>query len=412
MWDVFLLDYKYGIIKVVTEHGIITNNLPHYVLKEFTVDRIIGDNSLIEKEGYNDMIFLGTMYKKENTFRFTRHYTSFYCKDGKSAQQMFDESHDTIVKLLDREEKQKTLDRIKKYGITEKEYDLLKLYQSNAYYILNTLLHEVSLVKLMRRSPLGDFLASISYMKDPRNAAEFYCNIYSAMCKFRNIYKGNVGALRSCSKLYKKEMEQKNETISLLSFSPNGHNTIYIYEEQRINPIKLHANIEENVPFFDYSIIDNEQWSPKEENLSEILIPPFMQISYQDTNLPGEYYVNISYNSEEFTQNDEMEMKRLESIVFNTNVIERYYNECYYEFIHGLATEECSDKKLEQEFRNWQRQFKRYLKLRFKKISQEILKQKNVSSLETRLSFFKRMKNAVTEVGKNHNYSANNQKRN
>ena len=430
IWDMFLLHididdgFAYRNIKVVTEHGIITNNISSDILKKFIVDRVSGENSLIEKQGNREIVFLGTMYKQDNKVKFTRHYTSFYCQNGKTAQQMFDDCYDTIYKSINQVEynneemkkKQKILDRIKKYGITEKEYDSLITYQGSEYFVSNTLLHDVSLVKLMKKEPMGGFLENIDYWNNPRNAIESYCNIYSAMCKFRNIYKGNVQATRSCSLLFKREMEQKHETISLLSFSPNksknNRNEYTKYAGQRYENIYLSTNIEENVPFFDYSILYEEHWSPNEENLSEILIPPFMEINYQETNEVDLYYVNISNKNDKFTQNDEDEMTRLEPLVLNKNIIKKYYEKCYYDAMHYPTIMECSDKKLEKEFREWQKQFKLYLKLRFKKISHEILKQQNTSvTLNSKISFLEKLKNELTKERKENTFSMNNHKK-
>ena len=150
IWDVFLLHIDNEAfsrnIKVVTEHGIITNNTSPDILKKFIVDRVSGENSLIEKQGNREIVFLGTMYKKDNKVKFTRHYTNFYCQNGKTAQQMFDDCYDTIYKSINQVEynneemkkKQKILDRIKKYGITEKEYDSLITYHGSEYFVSNT----------------------------------------------------------------------------------------------------------------------------------------------------------------------------------------------------------------------------------------------------------------------------------
>ena len=137
-----------------------------------------------------------------------------------------------------------------------------------------------------------------------------------------------------------------------------------------------------------------------------------MEINYQETNEVDLYYVNISNKNDKFTQNDEDEMTRLEPLVLNKNIIKKYYEKCYYDAMHYPTIMECSDKKLEKEFREWQKQFKLYLKLRFKKISHEILKQQNTSvTLNSKISFLEKLKNELTKERKENTFSMNNHKK-
>ncbi len=387
-------------IFVVTEHGTINENTPKEALKHFiSFNRV--ENLIVEEKNLG-IIFLGKLYKKDGMTRFDRHYIPFYSRDGKTAQELFNETFTPILELArkkseeiksieDNQKKKQEIYQInKKYGFTEEEYDALMLYKSDDYFIPATLLHEIPLEKLMERMPIGDPISKLDYFKDPKKASNFYCNIYSAMCKFRKFYDKNIIGYRMCSELYKNEMEKTGETSSLLSFMPKGRD-IRKYGGQRKEPIELTGRINKNVPVFDYGIFQEKDWEPTYTNLEEIIVPPFMRITYKGNDY--NYYVDISDNNCAFTANDEALMNRLEKEIFGqeiSDIIKKYYSDTYeYAFNRG----EKPSKDLERKFVAWQQKFKTYLRLRFKKINQEILKQQ---SYKQTISWLKKMKYLLT----------------
>lgn len=108
IWDVYDVEYiEDGIkkkCKVVVEHNTINNNIPINIVKSFAIDRLKGNTSLIKREEIRkkdkvDIVFLGKIYQKDGRYRYTRHYNSFYCKNGKNALNEFDE-HLTEIKNI------------------------------------------------------------------------------------------------------------------------------------------------------------------------------------------------------------------------------------------------------------------------------------------------------------------------
>ena len=116
-----------------------------------------------------------------------------------------------------------------------------------------------------------------------------------------------------------------------------------------------------------------------------------MRITYKGNDY--NYYVDISDNNGAFTANDEALMNRLEKEIFGqeiSDIIKKYYSDTYeYAFNRG----EKPSKDLERKFVAWQQKFKTYLRLRFKKINQEILKQQ---SYKQTISWLKKMKYLLT----------------
>lgn len=393
IWDMYDLKITYynGFekhLKLFSEHDSIDNNIPDNIKKWFFIDRLYGPNGLIIKEDRDDYLFLGKLYKTDKGYETSRFYHSFYCENGKNAQTTFDEHYESIMTTVnmqeeakkqekERQEKNKLLQRIKKFGITEEEYDSLITYQGTEYFISNTLLHEVSLMLLMKNSPLGGMLENLEYWSNPENAIKTYCNLYSAMCKFRNFYSGEIDVIRSCSRLFKDEMKKTGKTASLLSFGPRSSainpNEFQQFFSQREEPILLLGSIKENTPCFDYSMLYDPNWQPQQEKFTEVLVPAFMNITYKRTSDSSEYYVTISKPKEKpFTVQDESRLQELEKGILHTDVIKRYYEKCYECTTHRL---DFQDYELEKEFFEWQGRFKDYLRLRFKKIDYELSNQ-------------------------------------
>jgi len=102
IWDMFELEYiETGIkkrCKVITEHNTINSHIPKEVIEKFTIDRLTGTESLIHKEGKSDFIFLGAIKKTNEKYSFMRHYHSFYCEEGKTAQEMFNKVYPSLQK--------------------------------------------------------------------------------------------------------------------------------------------------------------------------------------------------------------------------------------------------------------------------------------------------------------------------
>lgn len=98
IWDLFEVKTGNGVTcNVVVEHGVISQNMSTELLKIFVFDRV---SDLMKKEKKNDCIFLGTLYQKDGKIKMTRHYNSFYCKDGKTAQQMFDDVYSSLKQVI------------------------------------------------------------------------------------------------------------------------------------------------------------------------------------------------------------------------------------------------------------------------------------------------------------------------
>lgn len=94
MWDLFKVKLSNGLTcNVVAEHGTIYNGIPNDLIRSFVFNRI---PNLMQKENKSDYIFLGKIYQENGKYRITRHYHSFYCKDGKTAQEMFEQAYPNI----------------------------------------------------------------------------------------------------------------------------------------------------------------------------------------------------------------------------------------------------------------------------------------------------------------------------
>jgi hypothetical protein len=88
IWDMFEVRLSNGInCNVVAEHNCIQTDMPQELIKKFVIDRL---QELMKKENKDDCVFLGTIYQQDGKYKFTRHYNSFYCESGKTAQEMFD----------------------------------------------------------------------------------------------------------------------------------------------------------------------------------------------------------------------------------------------------------------------------------------------------------------------------------
>lgn len=158
IWDLFQVEIINGAMKrkveFVAERGIINETISPEILEKFIINRLTGEHNLLEKQGYKDIIFLGTMYQKDGQTRFTRNYNSFYCKNGKNAEKMFEECYDEILpvvknilaekdktemekeKKLLAQEKQREYEKMEKYGFTRREYDALQTYRGvRVFYI-------------------------------------------------------------------------------------------------------------------------------------------------------------------------------------------------------------------------------------------------------------------------------------
>lgn len=387
IWDMYTLEMTWvsGLVqkvRLVTEHnGINLKDTSKEEQKFFFIERLFGENGLFKKQDRRDFIFLGRLDYVDGKYKPERFYKPPY-SGSLSAQEYFDANYHVLEEELNQQdnlEKEKERigkirERLKKYGFTMDEYEALMRNQGSDHFISTTLLHEFDILKITRIG-VSDPLAAIDFWTDFNNVIKFYENVYSAMCKFALIYKQDISAHRQCSNLFKREMEVTGKTASLLSFRPISQ-TLGGYPKP--DEITLKGTIRKGTPCFDYSIFEKDDWSPCSSVLTEILIPPFMNIKYKPKGYnSGRWIVYIDYQmSQEFTQEDANKMDMLEAQIKDMSVVRNYY-----EYWWGYITK-CNlipNDKLRQEFSVWQINFKKYLQLKYKQIEAEVMRNHNAT---------------------------------
>lgn len=400
IWDMYQLRMEnenktsFKNLTLFTEHkGIDMENTPKEVQKHFFIDRLFGPNGLMEKEQRPDQIFLGKLEYDHGVYKPTRFYKVPY--SDLSAQEYFDQNINTIYsniqsflndynkKVLEQNGRAKMIPILDQYGITWNEYKALRKYMSSEYLVPTTLFHEVDFNR-MQTFGFTNLFQTSEFWFDPKNVKDTFESIYSMMCKFTLKEKKSKKLYRVSSALYKKEMEQSGVTSSFLSFSANNFCTAFTNRE---HPLFLKGTLKAGVPHLDTNAL---QCSIDGED--EILIPPFQNILYtQSHNSDYDYNVEISKpRISSLTSSEINEMQNLEGMVLNTDIIRRFYENWY----HSITTLQSLDPMIVKQFQDWQKLFKKYMHLRFKKIEVEVLL--NQSSKKQKISF-----SSLSKVTKN-----------
>ena len=269
---------------------------------------------------------------------------------------------------VDSNEENKIYENLAKYGITKDEWAEIEKYKGSFYFIPTTILHGIDLYRY--NTPMFSSIFGELNELDPKSLLEKYTKIYSAMCKFgkrdnkkRNIYRIGFDDFYN-------EMNNSNQTESFLSFSENGYKYDFFWGKK--NPVFVKGILEKGTPCIDFSKItggDSEE---------EILIPPFLNITYNKTNsfIEGAFPEIETYISKgrELSNITREEIEELEKSVLNSDIPNEYYSHWYNTFrTNPLATGNDEESlKLKNEFFNWQSDFKKILQYRFKEIEKEI----------------------------------------
>lgn len=252
-----------------------------------------------------------------------------------------------------------------KYGITKEEWAEIEKYAGSGYFLPTTLLHKVDLSELSIPNKAN---TSIDFeLLEPQKVIDFYCKIYSAMCKFGKRYNKSLHIARVGSSLFYEEMNETGKTESLLSYSKVGYQ--FDFAEGKNGVVLSNALLKAGTPCIDFTQFEEE--SPE----SEVLIPPFLSIAYSDkASLNGGYEQYDTYifgNMPKKLSDEEREkMKVLEQSVVNSNVAYKYYKNWFDWYHNGMSGQMSAT--LKEEFFEWQEKFKEYLQFRFREIEYEI----------------------------------------
>lgn len=258
------------------------------------------------------------------------------------------------------------MNNLLKYGITQDEWNEIERYKSTDYFVSNTLLHDIDIFKLNRPAYADTF----NELLEPEKAVNFYCKIYSAMYKYGKMMSEEKQIYRVCSKEFYDEMKKSGQTESLLSFSSDGYHSDFFKDKN--NPILIKGLLKKGIPCIDFKKLygfDMEE---------EVLLPPYLGIEYNYNGFNNmrkcdEYIVNLEKKSDSSLL-EKSDMMRLRKSVINSTIPEDYYRNWYN--ITARAPYAKGDDKISIELRKkyieWQKNFKKYLKYRFKEIEYEI----------------------------------------
>ena len=273
------------------------------------------------------------------------------------------------LKRIEIEEEKKLNRSLAKYGITRDEWEALNLYKGPLYFIPSTMLHRINLFNY--KMPRYGEVFNNSECLEPDRIIDFYCKVYSAMCKFSRRNNKKLHIYRVDSDLFTEEMKKSGQTESILSFSKDLYR--FNFAEGKNNVILLNGTVEKNTPYFDFSEFTGDLES-------EVLIPPFLKIDYgKDEKLVDgaykEYNVKISKGkTHALTEEQKKAMKNAKQSILDSDIPSRYYFHWYNEVTRKPSAkgDDEESKKLQQEFEEWQDYLKKYLSLRFKEIENEI----------------------------------------
>ena len=256
-----------------------------------------------------------------------------------------------------------------KYGITKDEWEEIDKYKGSAYFLPTTMLHKVDLYQY-NMPRYGGVYDNPDFL-EPETIIDSYCKVYSAMCKFGKRNNKDLHICRIDSDLFSDEMRESGQTESLLSFSKESYK--FDFAEGKNSLIFLNGILEKGIP-----CIDITEFTGDPE--SEVLLPPFLNIDYYDTEelLDGAYpiyNVYISKNNPNLLTDEEREnMVFLKQSILNSRIPYEYYTHWYYTITHNPSAQGDDEKSvmLRQEFFKWQENLKKYLQLRFREIENEI----------------------------------------
>lgn len=259
--------------------------------------------------------------------------------------------------------------KLAKYGITKDEWEEIDKYKGSAYFLPTTMLHKVDLYQY-NMPRYGGVYDNLDFL-EPETIIDSYCKVYSAMCKFSKRNNKNLHICRIDSDLFSDEMRESGQTESLLSFSKESYK--FDFAEGKNSLIFLNGILEKGIPCIDFTELTGD---PE----SEVLLPPFLNIDYYDTEelLEGVYpiyNVCISKNNPNILTDEEKEnMKLLKESIIDSRIPYEYYTHWYDTITHNPSAHGDDEKSviLRQEFFKWQENLKKYLQLRFREIENEI----------------------------------------
>ena len=259
--------------------------------------------------------------------------------------------------------------KLAKYGITKDEWEEIDKYKGSAYFLPTTMLHKVDLYQY-NMPRYGGVYDNPDFL-EPETIIDSYCKVYSAMCKFGKRNNKDLHICRIDSDLFSDEMRESGQTESLLSFSKESYK--FDFAEGKNSLIFLNGILEKGIP-----CIDITEFTGDPE--SEVLLPPFLNIDYYDTEelLDGAYpiyNVCISKNNPNILTDEEKEnMELLKKSIIDSRIPHEYYTHWYDTITHNPLAQGYDEKSvmLRQEFFKWQENLKKYLQLRFREIENEI----------------------------------------
>ena len=256
-----------------------------------------------------------------------------------------------------------------KYGITKDEWAEIDKYKGDLYFLPTTMLHKIDLYQY--NMPRYSLIFSNTDTFIPENIIDSYCKIYSAMYKFGKRNNKDIHICRIDSELFSDEMRKSGQTESLLSFSKDSYQ--YNFFEGKNHPVFLNSILEKGMPCIDFTELTGDIEA-------EVLLPPFLNINYYDTevlleNLYPIYNIYFSKNTSNRLTNEEKEkMELLKQSIIDSKIPYEYYFHWYDTITHNPSAKGDDEKSLmlKQEFFQWQENLKKYLKLRFREIEFEI----------------------------------------
>lgn len=259
--------------------------------------------------------------------------------------------------------------KLAKYGITKEEWKELNQYKGSGYFLPTTMLHKIDLYKYNMPS-YGGVYDNLDFL-EPEKIIDSYCKTYSAMCKFAKRNNKELHICRIDSDLFSDEMRESGKTESLLSFSKESYK--FDFAKGKNNLIFINGILEKGIPCIDFTefIGDME---------SEVLLPPFLNIDYYDTekliyDTYPIYNVGISKNNPSLLTDEEKEnTETLKQSIIGSKIPHEYYTHWYDTITHNPSAQGNDERSiiLRQEFFKWQENLKKYLELRFREIENEI----------------------------------------
>lgn len=259
--------------------------------------------------------------------------------------------------------------KLAKYGITKDEWEEIDKYKGSAYFLPTSMLHKIDLYQY-NMPRYGGVYDNLGFL-EPKTIIDSYCKVYSAMCKFGKRNNKDLHICRIDSDLFSDEMKESGQTESLLSFSKESYK--FDFAEGKNNLIFLNGVLEKGIPCIDFTEFT-------EDLESEVLLPPFLNIDYYDTEglIQGAYPIyNVCIsrnNSSILTDEENKNMELLKQSIIDSRIPYEYYSHWYDTITHNPSAQGDDEKSvmLRQEFFKWQENLKKYLQLRFREIENEI----------------------------------------